>query len=221
MVLDFSISILILNKMAITIINRAYMMKKPYLPLIAFLIPCSLLSHPHVFIDYTVNFVFDQNELTGVETQWIFDEMYSSILIQDYDANKDGKFSDREIITIKQDAFSNLENYNYFIYLSINSENFKVKSIENFSVDVYDNKVIYSFFIPWVVPATLSYKKIEICMYDETYYVDLLPLGDDPVRFTNEGSIDYKVKVFEDTKTSRDYGEIYPYSISLKFRKKE
>ena len=51
-------------------------MKKPYLALIALLVPCSLFAHPHVFIDYTVNFVFDQNELTGVETQWIFDEMY-------------------------------------------------------------------------------------------------------------------------------------------------
>ena len=221
MVLDFSISILILNKMAITIIDRAYIMKKRYLTLIAFLIPCSLLSHPHVFIDYTVNFVFEQNELVGIKTRWIFDEMYSSILIQDYDADKDGRFSDREIITIKQDAFSNLENYNYFVYLSISSKNFKVKSIENFSVDVYDNKVIYSFFIPCVVPATPSYKKIEICMYDETYYIDLLPVGDDPVRFTNAASIDHKYKVFEDTKASRDYGEIYPYSIHLEFRRKE
>jgi ABC-type uncharacterized transport system substrate-binding protein len=189
--------------MAITI-SDTYIMKKPYLALIVFLIPCSLLSHPHVFIDYTVNFVFDQNGLAGIETKWIFDEMYSSMLIQDYDVDKDGRFSNSEIITTKQDAFSNLENYNYFIYLSINSENFKVESIENFSVDVYDNKVIYSFFIPWVVPATLSYKEIEISMYDETYYVDLLPLGE--------------VKVFEDTKESRDYGEIYPYSICLKFR---
>jgi ABC-type uncharacterized transport system substrate-binding protein len=203
--------------MAITI-SDTYIMKKPYLALIVFLIPCSLLSHPHVFIDYTVNFVFDQNGLAGIETKWIFDEMYSSMLIQDYDVDKDGRFSNSEIITTKQDAFSNLENYNYFIYLSINSENFKVESIENFSVDVYDNKVIYSFSIPWVVPATLSYKEIEISMYDETYSVDLLPLGDDPVRFTNEGCLDYEVKVFEDTKESRDYGEIYPYSICLKFR---
>ena len=196
-------------------------MKKRYLALIAFLIPCFLLSHPHVFIDYTVNFVFNQNGLAGIETEWVFDEMYSSILIQDYDVDKDGKFSNSEIITTKQDAFSNLENYNYFIYITINCKCFEVKSVENFSVDVYDNKVIYSFFIPWVVPATLSYKKIEICMYDETYYVDLLPLGDDPVRFTNEESIDYEVKVFEDTKESRDYGEIYPYSICLKFRRIE
>jgi len=204
--------------MAITIIDRAYMMKKPYLALIAFLIPCSLLSHPHVFIDYTVNFVFDQNGVAGIETEWIFDEMYSSMLIQDYDVDKDGKFSNSEIITTKQDAFLNLENYNYFVYITIDSKCFKVKSVENFSVDVRDNRVIYRFFIPCVVPATLSYKKIEICMYDETYYVDLLPLGDDPVRFTNEESIDYEVKVFEDTKESRDYGEIYPYSICLTFR---
>lgn len=196
-------------------------MKKPYLALIAFLIPCSLLSHPHVFIDYTANFVFNQNGLAGIETEWIFDEMYSSMLIQDYDVDKDGRFSNSEIITTKQDAFSNLENYNYFVYITIDSKCFEFKSVENFSVDVRDNRVIYRFLIPCVVPATLSYKKIEICMYDETYYVDLLPLGDDPVRFTNEGCIDYEVKVFEDTKESRDYGEIYPYSICLKFRRIE
>lgn len=196
-------------------------MKKPHLALFAFLIPCSLLSHPHVFIDYTVNFVFDQNGLAGIETEWIFDEMYSSILIQDYDVDKDGRFSNSEIITTKQDAFSNLENYNYFVYITIDSKCFEVKFVENFSVDAHDNRVIYRFFIPCVVLATPAYKKIEICMYDETYYVDLLPLDDDPVRFTNEGCIDYEVRVFEDTKESRDYGEIYPYSICLKFRRIE
>ncbi len=221
MVIDFSISILILKKMVITIIDRTYIMKKPYLILIALLIPYFLLSHPHVFIDYTVNFVFDQNELVGIKTQWIFDEMYSSMLIQDYDVDKDGRFSSSEIKTAKQDAFSNLENYNYFVYITIDSKCFEVKSVDNFSVDVCNNKVVYRFFIPCVVPTTPSYKKIEICMYDETYYVDLLPLGDDPVRFTNEGSIDYEIKVFEDTKESRDYGEIYPYSIRLTFRRIE
>jgi len=199
-------------------IKRAHVIPTMCISLIA---PCFLFAHPHVFIDYTVNFVFEQNELVGIKTQWIFDEMYSSMLIQDYDVDKDGRFSNREIITTKQDAFSNLENYNYFVYITINNKCFEVKSVENFSVDVYDNKVIYSFFISCVVPATLSYKKIEICMYDETYYVDLLPLGDDPVRFTNEGSIDYEVKVYEDTKESRDYGEIYPYSIRLTFRRIE
>jgi len=205
----------------INITNEKSKIEKLYfisMILISIIAPCLLFAHPHVFIDYTVNFVFDQNGVTGIETQWIFDEMYSSMLIQDYDVDKDGRFSNSEIKTTKQNAFSNLENYNYFIYITIDSKCFEVKSVDNFSVDVCDNRLVYRFFITCVVPVTPSYKKIEICMYDETYYVDLLPLGDDPVRLTNASNIDYTYNVYEDTKESRDYGEIYPYSIRLKFR---
>lgn len=180
-----------------------------------------LLAHPHVFIDYTVDFMFNENGLIGMKTEWFFDEMYSSMLLQDYDVNKDGEFSSDEIVKTEKDAFSNLANYNYFIYITNKDKCLKVRTVSDFSVRVSEDRVIYNFFIAYVVPANPSYQEIEVCMYDETYYVDLLPMGENPVHFSNAETIDYEYEVFEDTKESKNYGEIYPYSIRLMFRKKE
>jgi ABC-type uncharacterized transport system substrate-binding protein len=121
---------------------------------------------------------------------------------------------------MEKDAFSNLKNYNYFTYVSIDHYRFDVDSVNNFSSAIQEGKVIYSFFIPCLVDITPTFKEIEICMYDETYYVDLLPLEDNQVFISNDKNIDHEIKIFEDMKESRDYGEIYPYSIRLTLRKK-
>jgi ABC-type uncharacterized transport system substrate-binding protein len=180
-----------------------------------------LCAHPHVFIDYTVDFVFDQSGLVGIRTEWYFDEMYSSMLLQDYDVDNNGMFSPDEIVVTERDAFSNLENYNYFVDITMQSTCYKVEKVKDFSADVRDDRVVYTFFIPYMVQVTGSYQDVEVCMYDETYYVDLLPMGDDPVRFTHADSIDFTYKVYEDEKESRDYGQIYPYSIRLTFKRKQ
>lgn len=158
--------------------------------------------------------------MIGIETEWFFDEMYSSNLIQNYDEDNDGIFSDKEIATMEKDAFSNLKNYNYFTYVSIDHDRFDVNSVKNFSSSIQDSKVVYSFFIPCPVVITPSFREIEICIYDESYYVDLLPLEDNKVFVSNDKDLDYDIEIFEDMRESRDYGEIYPYSIRLTMRKK-
>lgn len=179
-----------------------------------------LLAHPHVFIDYVTNFIFDQNDLVGIHTEWYFDEMYSSMLIQEYDTDQDGIFSKEEIAATQQEAFSNLKNYNYFTYITTPDRDYAVDMVKEFTVDVRENQVVYTFFIPCRIPASTSDQNIEICMYDVTYYVDLWPLNDDPVRMTNAENIMYSYNVYEDVKQSQGYGEIYPYTVCLTFRRK-
>jgi ABC-type uncharacterized transport system substrate-binding protein len=180
-----------------------------------------LFAHPHIFIDYTIDFVFEQDELTGIKTVWLFDEMYSSMLLQNYDVDQNGYIDKNETATMQRDAFSNLENYNYFIYITANNKCYKVKTVQDFAVDARDDRVIYEFFVPYSLPVENLYQNIEVCMYDETYYVDLWPLNDDPALFTNAETVDYKYEVFEDEKESQGYGQIYPYTTRLTFRKKQ
>ncbi len=50
-----------------------------------------LFAHPHTFIDYEATAVFDDNGISGVETTWYFDEMFSSV-VETYDENGDKSF---------------------------------------------------------------------------------------------------------------------------------
>jgi ABC-type uncharacterized transport system substrate-binding protein len=179
-----------------------------------------LLAHPHVFIDYITDFVFDQHGLTGIDTEWYFDEMYSSMIIQEYDTDQDGIFSKKEIAFMQEEAFSNLRNYHYFAYITTPEKIDPVNTVENFTAHIEHDRLVYSFFIPCRILTGTSNKTVEICFYDVTYYVDLWPLNDDPVRITGAEYIDYSSDVFEDVKQTQGYGEIYPYTVRLTFRKK-
>jgi len=180
-----------------------------------------VFAHPHVFIDNTVTIVFDHSGLTGIRVKWGFDEMFSSMIIHDYDTNKDSTFSHDEIDKIKNGAFSNLKSYNYFTYLKINGEEFIVKYVKDFSADLNSNKVVYNFFIPCHVSATSSYKEIKLSMYDSTYYTDIMLANQNPVSFVNTSLIEYRYEIQDNTKKAFYYGQVFPQEIILTFKKKK
>ena len=180
----------------------------------------NLFAHPHIFIDNTVTIVFDENGLTGIKTRWVFDEMFSSMIREDYDTDKDSSFSLAEIVRIKDEAFSNLKIFHYLTYIKINGEKFIVQYIKDFSVHLSDNRVIYTFFIPCHVPAGPSDKEVRISMYDNTYYIDVTLTEKDSVRFEDTPSIDYRYNVVDNTENYHYYcGQVSPYEIILKFKK--
>ena len=47
-----------------------------------------LYAHPHIFIENTLYLHFNGKGLAGIELKWIFDEIFSSMIISDCDSNK-------------------------------------------------------------------------------------------------------------------------------------
>ncbi len=177
-------------------------------------------AHPHVFIDNAITIVFNQEELAGIEVNWLFDEMFSSMLIHDYDENKDGVFDLAEIEAIKNGAFSNLRKFNYFTRIKINGEPFIVELVENFSVSMQDNCVVYNFFIPCKLKTEIGYKEIKISIYDDSYYVDILELDKDVIQFKGNSFVEYEYELRKDTGNPYYFGQIFPQEMILKFKKK-
>lgn len=220
-----------INKGAKNYKNGNKLNKIIFMVLFASFIPNAILAHPHVFIDNIVTIVFDQNGLAGFKAKWVFDEMFSSMLIHDYDTDKDGKYNPKELEVLKKEGFSNLENYDYFTYIKVNGEEFKVKRVENFSASInpikeprtqgtISNKVVYTFFIPCEVLVTSSYKEIKISMFDKTYYVNVALAEKNPVQFEDASSFDYSYKIVDNTKNPYYYGQVVPHEIIFKFRKR-
>ncbi|MBE9545948.1 MAG: DUF1007 family protein [Proteobacteria bacterium] len=183
-------------------------------------VPGYLFAHPHVFIDNTVTIVFDRNGLSGIRAKWVFDEMFSSMIIHDYDRDKDGTFSAAEIEKIRNGAFSNIKKFHYFTHVKIEGKDFIVKYVKDFSASLDNESVVYAFFIPCHVAATPSYKEIKIFIYDDTYYVDIALAEEDPVRFENAVSADYDYRIIDDTENPYYYGQVFPQGISVRFKKK-
>ncbi len=64
------------------------------------LFPAQSGAHPHIFVDTSIQFLFDSDEqLAGVRVIWIYDELYSLLITEDLglDQDFDGQLTSDEI----------------------------------------------------------------------------------------------------------------------------
>lgn len=178
------------------------------------------LAHPHVFLSTYTTFVFDmEGNITGIKAKWIFDENFSATIKLDYDKDKDGKFSKTEIETLKNEAFAALKDHNYFTYIESEGDKYEVNNVRQFSSKIKNGKVEYSFFIPFKVEASDSYKKITVLMYDKSYYIALSPAEKGSVLIRNSMAVESTYRKYEDLKSAYYYNQINPIAVELKYRK--
>ncbi|WP_052507005.1 DUF1007 family protein [Desulfonatronovibrio magnus] len=132
-------------------------------------------AHPHVFIESSLAVVFNKNGIKGIEQQWTFDEFFSSWVIDEYDKNRDGKFSQEETDHLFQEAFKNLKNYGYWTRVFQGTNEHPIEKVENFTVSVSDNMVTYSFFMPLDLKLSRQsgQNEVFIAVYDEDFYCQI------------------------------------------------
>jgi len=187
--------------------------------LMIFFVPCTAGAHPHIFIENTVRIVFDGTGMTGVRARWVFDEMFSSTMIEGYDADKDGAFAPAEVEELRKGAFANLKNYNYFTYITIGKKAFDVVYVKDFQAGVKDHRIIYSFFIPCHVKAGAAPRNVTVAMYDETYYTDMLLVDYQSDHTAAPGTVTSSIKQVENFNKTFYFGQIAPVELIVTFKK--
>lgn len=53
------------------------------------LAPGTLQAHPHIFIDAGLHLIVEEGRVTAVEVTWLYDELYSLLLMQDHGLDED------------------------------------------------------------------------------------------------------------------------------------
>ena len=142
-------------------------------------------AHPHVFIDYAVVLRFDQGALKSVRMTWTFDEMYSSMLFQDYTSHPRGPLSAADMSRLQKGAFEDTADYHYFVDVTLNGKPVEVKKVTDFAAKFEHHRMIYSFTVS-VPDAPASGKSaLEIAAFDNEFYIDFELAEKDAVSFEN------------------------------------
>ena len=123
-----------------------------------------LYAHPHIFVDAHVEVQNDK-----IFILWSFDEMTSSILMSDYDKNKDKKLDDKEIAFMKKDHFDSLAPLSYFLHFFDGEKEQNIIITNDFSASFENNKLIYIFSIP-----KPKLKQYELRFYDADMYLAIV-----------------------------------------------
>lgn len=192
-----------------------------FVPVILFILTVQqTAAHPHVFIAQETKIIFDEKGLAGFKIHWTFDEMFSVMIGEDFDSDRNSSLDKKEIANIKKKAFGYIAPYNYYIQIKINGKPFAVKFIKNFNAALTNGKLTYDFFIPCHVTAVKIPKNIVISPYDPEYYSAVYFPDKQHLFMVNSDPFVIEAIVERDKSTLIYYETVNPMAIFLDFRLK-
>ncbi|HWK45081.1 MAG TPA: DUF1007 family protein [Stellaceae bacterium] len=149
------------------------------------------MAHPHIFIEQAMTVTYgktvaDKMAVTGVRMTWTFDDLYSSMLRNDYTENPDGPLTEADIRNLEKHAFGNLASVHYFTTVTINGTPVPVAAPTHFTAHATGDKVTYEFTVPISTPPKPGQNTVEVMVFDPEYYVDFEAAAKDPVKVTGQ-----------------------------------
>ncbi|MEH0020240.1 MAG: DUF1007 family protein [Desulfobacter sp.] len=179
-----------------------------------------VLAHPHVFIEQHLAVVFDDKGLAGFRVSWAFDDMFSVMIAEDFDGNKNGIIDPEENKIIREKAFGYIAPQNYYIHVTIDDKPFAVKFITDFKATLDQGKLMYEFFIPCHVTAIDTPKTIRLAPYDPEYYSAIYFSPNAPLALDQNGDFHVETDIRIDKSTLIYYDMVNPWALFMDFRKK-
>jgi ABC-type uncharacterized transport system substrate-binding protein len=173
-------------------------------------------AHPHVWIEHKMTVLFGDRG-AEIRMSWSFDEMYSSMVHEDYVKSRGGTLTAEEVRTIERKNFANLANYNYFITLSVNGKPVAVKTVKDFTVHFDGEKAIYDFTVP-LPAAAPGDNAFEIAVFDPEYFVEFTLRPKGGLAVENGERAGAACEIVADTKTAELYGAIDSDTVRCRFK---
>ena len=173
-------------------------------------------SHPHVWISARVNLVFAEKTLTAMEVTWTFDDLYSTLIREDFDKNGDGKLDSSELAEIVRNQLEeNLGDYSYFTHLEIGGERRRVTEVEDFQARFNDELLSFTFRVPMLDKIDPNRLEFAFGLYDEEYYIEFSLDRDDPIRLSGDAPAGCKPVVGYDMNNPIYFGAVNPMRVTL------
>ena len=175
-----------------------------------------LYAHPHVWVDAAVTFVFTEaGELESVRQRWVFDELFSSWVIEAHDADADRRFADDELRSLRAGAFDNLKDYGYFTHLRVNGQPVPLEQVVRFEAEVQGDRLAYTFTLDLPNPVAPARGQVALGVFDPEYYVELTLDQQDPVQFEGLPAGACSFEVYYDAENPIYFGMVEPPMIGL------
>ena len=158
--------------------------------------------HPHLFFTSEEEFVFEDNMLQGAWVEWTFDSYFSADIDFYYDWDDNNYYDAREQKEIYNNAFINLANFYYFIFIRQGNDRTNPDQVYNFSARQENGLLTYRFYID------LSHyqgNEIYFAVYDYTFFCNIV-YPDNSITFD---FINSDVKPAFSIKQNKDYPVYY------------
>lgn len=137
-------------------------------------------AHPHSWIDLKVAVIFDDaGKIKGLQEDWLFDEVYTSYIVDSFAKGK--PLNPERLAAIAQKIMGNLKSYDNFTKASVAGKPLGIGAIAAPGAAMRGHRFALTFTANFAEPAPPHAFAYEI--YDPTYYIEMLHAeGKEPIR---------------------------------------
>jgi ABC-type uncharacterized transport system substrate-binding protein len=165
-----------------------------------------------------VTFDLADQKIAGFRENWLFDEVFSDQLLQQFDADQDGAFSAAENRQIAATTLPSLANFHYFTYVWVDGKDLGRLEPSDFHASAKKGVVTFDFMVKLPKPVEPRRQALALEINDRSYYVEVLLAKQDPIRFQGQGSPTCSASVTKDVKNAYYAGFVFPQRIAVQCR---
>jgi tRNA threonylcarbamoyladenosine biosynthesis protein TsaE len=151
---------------------------------ITFAVPAN--AHPHVWIETKAAFNFDHGKLIAVDLDWLFDEIFSAQMIEDFDHGKKGHFDAMDAAELEKQVLPGYgeKEFGWFTHVREDGKEVTFARAGNFKPTLENGQVRFRFTLYLARSLDPIRHKVEAGLYDPTFFDDLGLSVKDPIILT-------------------------------------
>jgi ABC-type uncharacterized transport system substrate-binding protein len=145
----------------------------------------SALAHPHVFAEANLEVaVGGDGQVEALRHVWRFDDLFSSTVLLEFDANADLELDTAELEEVGNVIHQSLAEFGYFQLVTADGKDVAMQAPDRIMANFEDSQLIVLFESQPVEPLPLE-GKVSFGVYDPTFYTAIDYYDDDQLVVTS------------------------------------
>ncbi len=147
------------------------------------------LAHPHVMVDANLEIVRNgAGEVTELRNVWRFDELFSTTVVMDYDANGNNVLEPEELAEVSKTVTKSISEEDFFTEVRLGKDTVEFVPPAEIMVDYVDGQILMLFAVTFAKPVDTSSGQFRVSIADPTYYVAFELAGEAAVQVSGNGA---------------------------------
>ncbi len=162
----------------------------------ALLSPAAAFAHPHVFVEANLEVVRgDGGAVTELRHVWRFDELFSTTVLMDFDANADNALQPEELEEVSKVVTQSIGEQGWFTEVRSGNDTVEVVAPEKIMVDYQDGQLLMFFPVKLKTAVDTQAAPFRVSVSDPTYYVAMEIADESAVQISGNGT-DCKAEIY-------------------------
>ncbi len=162
-------------------------------------------AHPHGWIDMRSKLLFDERgRVRAIVQAWLFDELYSAFILDELELS--GIDQDEGLALLASEDIATLADYGYFTKFEVDGAAQTFAPVVDYANGVAAERIWLRFELPLTEPVAAAGADVRYAVYDPTYYIEILHVGEEPVQLQGPVAQPCRAQLIEPTPSAEIVG---------------